>query len=239
LETTTRVDHLNPKNNQRDDLIEEGQGLVRSLALKVFRSIPVRVDLEDLIAYGELGLAEAARDFDPTRETQFSTFAYYRIRGAIYDGLAKMTWTSRARYRRLRYAYMANEALEAEREAAVNEVENLEASGNWFARVTEKLAVVYLASGGDEGLEHAATLEDPADSAPQVVLHREAYERLRSLVEELEPVERHIIRAVYFEGFTLQDAASQVGISKSWASRLHAKILEQLAHKLRRLDLHD
>jgi RNA polymerase sigma factor for flagellar operon FliA len=115
----------------------------------------------------------------------------------------------------------------------------LEESGNWFARVTEKLAVVYLASGGDESMEQASAIEDQCDSPPQALLHREASERLREMVASLDPVERRVIQAVYFEGYTLQEAANQVGISKSWASRLHAKILEQLAQKLRRLDLHD
>ncbi len=230
---------MNAPKKTRDELIEEGQGLVRSLALKVYRSVPATADLDDLIAYGEVGLAEAARDFDPSKGAQFCTFAYYRVRGAIYDGLAKMTWTSRARYRRLRYERMADEALADEREQAASDPNSLEESGNWFARVTEKLAVVYLASGGDESVEQAAAIEDKCDSPPQVMLHREASERLRELVADLEPVERRVIQAVYFEGYTLQDAANQVGISKSWASRLHAKILEQLAQKLRRLDLHD
>ena len=97
-------------------MISEGRALVRSLALRIYRGLPVKVDLEDLIAYGELGLAEAARDFDPDQGNQFSTFAYYRIRGAIYDGVAKMTWTSRARYRRMRYEQMANQVLEREEE---------------------------------------------------------------------------------------------------------------------------
>ncbi len=230
---------MNESPINRDELIEEGQGLVRSLALKVFRSLPLKVELDDLIAYGEVGLAEAARDFDPSRGAQFCTFAYYRVRGAIYDGLAKMTWTSRARLRRLRYQRMADEALAAQREESPDDPQTLEESGNWFAKVTEKLAVVYLASGGDEAMEQATGLEDPYESAPQAALHREATERLRQLVEGLDPVERHVIKAVYFEGSTLQKAADQVGISKSWASRLHAKILEQLAQKLRQLDLHD
>ncbi len=223
---------MNQSPPDREQLIAEGQGLVRSMALRIFRSIPVRVDLDDLIAYGEVGLAEAARDYDPSKGAQFCTFAYYRVRGAIYDGLAKMTWTSRARYRRLRYERMADEVLAAEREESTDDPQTLQESGDWFAKVTEKLAVVYLAAGGDEGIEQASQLEDPARPAPQAVLYQEASERLHQLVEELDPVERHVIKAVYFEGFTLQAAANQVGISKSWASRLHARILEQLAKKL-------
>ena len=70
--------------------VEECQGLVRSLALKVHRGLPRRVDLDDLIGYGQVGLVEAANEFDGSRGTRFATFAYYRIRGAIYDGLAAL-----------------------------------------------------------------------------------------------------------------------------------------------------
>ena len=76
---------------QREQLIEQGQALVFSLAARIARSVPVRVDLEDLIGYGELGLAQAARDFVPDRGAEFTSYAYYRVRGAIFDGLAQMT----------------------------------------------------------------------------------------------------------------------------------------------------
>ncbi len=220
-------------------LIADGQALVRSLASRIQRSVPVKVDLEDLIAYGEIGLAESARDFEPTHGTQFSTFAYYRIQGAIYDGLAKMTWTSRSRYKRLRYEQMAAETLDRESSESLG-IDSLAAHGNWFGRVNEKLAVVFLASGDAEGQASVTDgVEDPGESAPELVLHREASERLRQLVDQLPNEERRLVRMVYFDGKTLQDASSQMGISKSWASRLHSRILERLAGQLRRLDLHD
>lgn len=221
------------------ELIAEGQALVRSLALRIYRNLPVRVDLEDLIAYGEVGLAEAARDFDPSRGNQFSTFAYYRIRGAIYDGLAKMTWTSRARYRRMRSESMAHDVLESERAADSGEPMDAQASGQWFARVTERLAMVFLASDQDDEINPVTAAIDPEDGPAQHFIHREASERLRTLVDRLPDSERRFVQLVYFEGYNLQDAGSRLGFSKSWASRLHAKILEKLADDMRRLGLHD
>ena len=87
--------------------IEECQGLVRSLALSIRRKLPPTVELEDLIAYGQVGLGEAARDFDPDRGSRFSTYAYYRIRGAIYDGLSKMAWFDRVQASQVRYEQMS------------------------------------------------------------------------------------------------------------------------------------
>jgi RNA polymerase sigma factor for flagellar operon FliA len=108
-------------------LIEECQGLVRSLASRIHHKVPPYIDLEDLVAYGQVGLAEAARDFDPSRGTQFSTFAYYRIRGAIYDGLAKMSWFSRVEYGRRRNQNLTTRVLSwQEAENGVNKVLSIE-----------------------------------------------------------------------------------------------------------------
>ncbi len=228
-------------DNTVQELINEGQGLVHSLAARIHRSVPVRVEMDDLIAYGEIGLAEAARDFDPTQRVAFTTFAYYRVRGAIYDGLSKMSWISRARYKRLRYEQMSTEVLAAEPGRQASDNATVEGEGKWFRNVTSKLAVVYLTGQDDQASGvRDSTIEDPqASAAPAIVAQREIVERLRDLVQSLPRVEQTLIQAVYFEGATLLEAANSLGISKSWASRLHAKALEQLGRALRRLGASD
>lgn len=219
--------------------IESAQGLVISLASGIRRKIPFRIDLDDLIAYGEVGLAEAARDFDPDKGAAFTTFAYYRVRGAIYDGLSKMSWTSRARYRKIRFEQMANEHLAHEATNAASS--DLESEAKWLRDTTEQLAVIFLSCQDDDksGLRDSS-LEDPsAPNASAVAAQREILAKLRELVNALPNVEEKLIRMVYFEGATLQDAGNSIGISKSWASRLHAKALEHLGRSLRRLGAQD
>jgi RNA polymerase sigma factor for flagellar operon FliA len=223
-------------SNETQKLIESSQGLVISLATKIARKVPLKVEIEDLVAYGEVGLAEAARDFDPQQGTRFTTFAYYRVRGAIYDGLAKMSWTSRARYRRLKYQQLANEAL-AEEASVAGANASLESEATWFRDVTEKLGAVYLASQTNDGQGiRDSTIEDPdAPSGPAIVAQREIVAKLEELVNSLSRPEQRLIREVYFEGTTLQHAADTLGISKSWASRMHARALDQLSKSLRRM----
>ncbi len=228
--------------DQREELITEGQSLVYSLAHRIRRSVPVRVELDDLVAYGEVGLAEAARDFDPEHGTQFTTFAYYRIRGAIYDGLAQMTWTSRAQYRRLRYERMATEVLSQDAANASHpEAAPLDAQASWFRGVTEKLAVVYLSSQAADqpSVRDSGIVDTHTEAGPTVVAQREICQKLVELVDALPSQANQLIRSVYFDGFTLQQAADRLGISKSWASRLHAKVLEQLAFSLRKMGAAD
>lgn len=222
---------------QREQLIEQGQALVHNLATRIARSVPVRADLEDLIAYGELGLAQAARDFVPGRGAEFTSFAYYRVRGAIYDGLAQMTWTSRAQYRRLRHLQMAEEVLADDATSAPPEgQESLESGVRWLRSVTDKLAAVYLTSqGGEGGGLRDSTIEDPRATASAIVAQQEIGRQLHRLIDQLPDMERRLVKAVYLEGATLQKAGAALGISRSWASRTHAKALETLARALRRL----
>jgi RNA polymerase sigma factor for flagellar operon FliA len=55
------------------------------------------------------------------------------------------------------------------------------------------------------------------------------------MVDTLPSIEEKLIRQVYFDGATLQAAGDSLGISKSWASRVHARALEHLASSLRKL----
>ena len=229
-------------DEQIQELIEQGQPLVVSLASRVRRNIPFRMDMDDLIAYGEVGLAEAARDFDPQQGTAFTTFAFYRVRGAIYDGLSKMSWTSRARYRRLRFQQMSNEYLSSQAiQYPDDATSTVESDAKWFRDTTEKLAVIFFSSNDDgQGGIRDSSIEDlNVPAAPSIVAQREIVAKLHELVDSLPNVEEKLIRKVYFEGATLQEAGNFLGISKSWASRLHAKALEHLARSLRRLGAQD
>ena len=215
-------------------LIEQCQGLVRSLASQIHRSMPPQIELEDLISYGQIGLAEAARDFDPARGSQFSTYAYYRVRGAIYDGVSKMTWLSRTQYRQLRYEQMANEALKVDVEEGATSAETgLEADMRWFRDLSRVLAVVYLTTRGDTEEEPTPVADSSTPAPPTAAIEREISQKLHELVDSLPAEAGTLIRSTYFEGLTLKEAGEKLGISKSWASRLHAKTLQQLARSLR------
>ncbi len=218
-------------------LIEENQGLVVSLASTIHRKLPPYVELDDLIAYGQVGLAEAARDFDPQHGSRFSTYSYYRIRGSIYDGLSKMTWFSRSQYRQIKSSAMTDEVLREESdEAASSGKSSKEGDVRWLRNVTRALAVVYLAPMGGEGEEsgdRGAVEDHSMPDASAAAMSHEMADKIHELIDGLPPEPQALIKGVYFEGLSLQEAGKRLGISKSWASRLHAKTLQRLARSLR------
>ena len=68
--------------------IEAYMPLVNSIASMVSgKGLPPNVDYNDLVSDGTVGLMKAWENFDPNRGVKFETYASYRIRGEILDGL--------------------------------------------------------------------------------------------------------------------------------------------------------
>ena len=70
-----------------DRLAESHLGFARALARRLAGTLPRHVDPEALESDAVLGLLLAARSFDPARGVAFTTYAAWRIRGAMLDGL--------------------------------------------------------------------------------------------------------------------------------------------------------
>mgnify|MGYP003346620258 FL=1 len=64
----------------RDQRILDHMSLVRATATHVLSSLPVSVDLNDLVQDGTLGLISAAEKFDEGKGVDFSSYARHRIR---------------------------------------------------------------------------------------------------------------------------------------------------------------
>ena len=232
---------MGPQQPTREQLIEQHQGLARSLAQRIGRTLPSHVELDDLMAYGLAGLVEAAQSFDASRGNQFSTYAYYRVRGAIYDGLSKMNWMSRAQYRRVRNQQLAGEVLEVQgEENSDSSTTKVEDDAQWLKRTSGALGVVYLMTQRDDGESEESNLVDPSSPTPAaIVTNRETTARLNEIIDELPVEAAKLIRALYFDGLTLQEAGKRIGVSKAWACRLHARTLERLARSLRQIGVSD
>src|SRR5579863_980197 len=84
-----------------ENLVEVHRSYAQALAAQILRGLPSHVDRSEVNSAAELGLVEAASSYDSRRGVQFKTFAYYRIRGAVYDCLRKMNWVTGAARRQL------------------------------------------------------------------------------------------------------------------------------------------
>lgn len=209
-------------------LIEQHRPYVRVLAVEVARGLPPHIELDELVSCGNVGLVEAADRYEPRYGVTFQTFAYYRIKGAVYDGLRKMGPLSRTEYARSRFASRANDILQS---ASDDE----QASGGLALSVDDEISAtqsfvdalipVYLLSLDDTNLPEVA---DESQSALDRVEKDELVMLTRSLIRELSVEERELIEKIYFKHQTIVEVSNALGVSKSWGSRLHAKAIKHL-----------
>jgi RNA polymerase sigma factor FliA len=221
--------------SDKDELVEKHLPLVQGIARKVKRTLGAAIEIDDLVGYGCKGLVEAAERFDGRAGVAFTTFAYYRIRGAMYDGIRAMGWYSRADYARYRAEERTNQYLQhqADREGAAR-AQNPGTVGNTKADAGETLANVAEVLSGIAtihitSIEAASRVADeslpPPDAAVDTVrLSR----RVREALTTLPAKERQLMELYYFGDKNLEEAGAQLGLSKSWACRLHARAVDLL-----------
>ena len=213
-----------------DDVVREHQGLVRNVALRVRSEMDLNCDLEDLISAGYLGLMEAKGRFDPTRGVLFTTFAYYRVRGACIDSIRKMAYLPRRAHQARKLAEAADAVLEQaaeDRAATASAKADIDATVQAIDDVLGRLTASYVieAVSAEE-----AEVEKPDDQLIRAVESK----RVREALLELPERELKVVREFYFEGRVLDDIAKDLGISKSWASRIHTKALGIVRSRLER-----
>lgn len=218
----------NKVHAERDWLIEKHKPIVYFLAKKISQSLPFSTDIEDLVAYGQLGLIEASERFDPSRGNNFSTFAHYRIRGAIYDGLREMGVITRSRVHR--FAAHANDILTVEvDDASIEPGAKVEDEIQSMESLIDALIPIYFLSIDDE--ESKEIQDETAFSAADIET-RDLIGKVKATIDELEPEESELLKKLYFKNTLMKDLATQMGVTKSWVSRLHARAISHLQEAL-------
>jgi RNA polymerase sigma factor FliA len=218
---------------ERAQLVERHLDIARRAAAVIHPRVRDHVALDELVALANAGLAEAAHRYDPDRGVAFPTFAWYRVNGAIVDGLRKASHLPRRAWAKLVALRAANDYLEQRAEAdrgAAQRGATPATGADALAAAQQALAAVRtmyvtsLETLRDQGFEPASDARAPGDQLDGSRLAA----RLRDAIARLPDRERALVTKHYWEGKNLLEAGAELGISKSWASRLHAQAVERL-----------
>ena len=88
--------YKNISDYEREDLIRSYLPLVKKVVHRLSGRLPKDVDLNEMLNSGIIGLVDALEKFDTKHETNFSTYAQFRIRGAILDSFRSQDWLPRS-----------------------------------------------------------------------------------------------------------------------------------------------
>jgi RNA polymerase sigma factor for flagellar operon FliA len=216
--------------------VQEGLELVDSIARQMRRQFGPHVQVDDLASYGREALLAAARSFDPDRGIPFRRWASLRVRGSMIECARQGGSLPKRVYRKLRALQAADfvHAVANEEQAAAPP-QSPEAAD---AALTDQLATAAMAAAvGFLAMRHTEALEgakDPDHSPESNVGHAELLGRIREAIAERPEQERALLTRHYFDDVTFEEAARELGLSKSWASRLHTRAIEGVAKALKR-----
>ena len=213
--------------------------LVEITSRQTLRALGSVVELDELRSYGREGLLDAARKFDTERGVPFRAYANFRVRGAIIDGIRSAAQLPRRAYERLNGLSAALKVSEgaaddtfATPSASGTRAQADQALGDHLAAMTAAMAVGLIAPAGvgEEGERiQVSTAENPEEAVSRVQL----LALIGSAIEGLPTEEAELVRRHYLEGERFDQVAQSLGLSKSWASRLHSRAMQRLAKRLR------
>ena len=225
-----------------EQLILKHLPMVRHIVQRILANVPGRADAEDLISAGTLGLVHAARRFDPARQTEFSTYAYIRIRGAVIDELRQRSFVPTGVHHRIRAIAGAYDAHVAAHGGPPSDEQLSERAGMSLSRLYRTLEEArnqqFLSIYGltEERSALPSFLPPAKTPLPHEQMERaELLEKLASAIQQLPEKQRRVIVLYYDRDLTMKEAAAVLNVTESRVSQLHASALFKLSMKLRSL----
>ncbi|MFM8971548.1 MAG: sigma-70 family RNA polymerase sigma factor [Actinomycetota bacterium] len=218
---------------REDRLVREHLDLVQQVVTSVAHRVPSHVSRADLVSAGMLGLAQAARSFDPDRGIPFEGFAATRIRGALLDELRGRDWASRSVRVRARRLNDAGETLAARlgrtptpEELAAELDVPVEAVRRIVDDVDRARVVNY--DGLTESGEGPAGIADHREGAEEIILDRELKAYLMDAIDALPERLRRVVTASFFEDRPMHEIGAELGVTESRVSQMRTEALALL-----------
>jgi RNA polymerase sigma factor FliA len=213
-----------------DKLVREHLPLVQYVVSEIAHRIPSHVSRSDLVSAGMLGLAQAARSYDPSRGIAFDRFASTRIRGALLDELRGRDWASRSVRSRARGLQAANEELMSRlgRPPTTDEVaKELSVPAETVHKLVDDVHRATVLNYESLVLEGDAEsfLATPDGGPEDAIVERERRAYLTDAVAALPERLRKVVIGYFFEERSMQDLADELGVSESRVSQLRAEAL--------------
>ncbi|UHA73913.1 FliA/WhiG family RNA polymerase sigma factor [Paenibacillus sp. 481] len=221
----------------KKQLIEIYLPIVEFVSNRLAAGLPRNVSKDDLASNGVMGLIDAIEKFDYQRGLQFETYASWRVRGSILDGLRQGDWVPRSVREKAKKIEEAYQHLEQHylRNVSDSEMSDyLNVSEKEFHGMLQDVAIMSLCSLEDpireeESETRISLLVDEKAVNPEFKVNEHYLkESLVYGIEKLTEKERMVISLFYYEDLSLSEIAEVMQLSPSRISQLHSKAILRL-----------
>ncbi|MCB0353328.1 MAG: FliA/WhiG family RNA polymerase sigma factor [Bdellovibrionales bacterium] len=228
---------------EKEELIKSYLPLVKKVVHRLSGRLPKDVDIKEMLNSGIIGLVDALEKYDPKHETNFSTYAQFRIRGAILDSFRSQDWLPRSLRFKSHKIESAYKRVEQRLGRAATEEEVAQELGvdvEEFQKLLGEVGSVVMLSFEELGFGHgeerfqadewfAAKTTDPLNR----LLSGEKVSLIARALDRLPEKERLVISLYFYEELNLKEIGEILGVTESRASQIRSRALIRLKNYLR------
>jgi len=192
-----------------------------------------------------LGLMDALGKFDATKGMKFSSYASIRIKGAMIDELRKNSPISKGAMDKLNRYNAAVESLQnllskepsteeiaKALEISVKDVGEIEGYINYIS----VMSLENLICTEDDDMPLIGSIEDKMSPSPERTLEeKEQLEYLAKALDVINEKDKTVLSLYYYEGLTLKQIGSVLGVSESRICQLHSRAIMHLKKEMQKL----
>ena len=202
-------------------------------------NLPKNVNREELRSLGNMGLFDALEKFDPSRDLKFETYASFRIRGAIIDGLRKEDWLPRSTREKAKLIESTVEALEQRKmrnitpdeiaaELGLTEDEVIKITNeNFFSNVLSMDEQPH-DSLYEQDSQSYTVKDDRVLSPEEMLVKKELLAEMEKYIQKLGEKEQLVLDLFYRQELTLTEIGYILNLSTSRISQIHSRALFKL-----------
>lgn len=236
--------YKNIDEHEKEELIRSYLPLVKKVVHRLSGRLPKDVDIREMLNSGIIGLVDALEKYDPRHETNFSTYAQFRIRGAILDSFRSQDWLPRSlrfKSHKIEVAYQkieqklgrpaSDEEVSRELGIEVNELQALLGEvGSIVMLSFEELGFGH----GEERFEADELLTGKAQDPLSRLLGSEKVGLIARALDRLPEKERLVISLYFYEELNLKEIGEILGVTESRASQIRSRALIRLKNYLKK-----
>lgn len=224
---------------KRDEIILQYIPLVHRIVSQVVSYLQPSLSKEDLVSAGTIGLIKAAMNFDASKDAEFKTYAYIRVRGAVLDELRGWSFTPPHVKKLLGQARAISEQIfkkhgtfpteqELANEMGVEQEKLLRIFE--MARAGHFLSLNGMDSDGSSFDQFLAfDFKQPASDMEREEMKSHLAEAVRDLPEK----QCQIIMLYYHQELTMKQVAEVLEVTEARVSQLHAAALFKMSVQLK------
>jgi RNA polymerase sigma factor for flagellar operon FliA len=221
---------------QRDQIVLEHLPLVKAIAIRVHESLPVHIDLDDLIHAGVMGIFDAVHKYDNDKNVMFHAYAKHRIKGAILDSLREMDWATRDLRRRQKQVETATRDLTSQLGRLPQQGEVADKMGldmNQWSKMQVELRPISFVSSlpiSDEERDHDMEFAGERGCRPDRMCERQELQTtLARAVRKLPERYQRVVFLYYSNEMTMKEIGDLMGVNESRVSQIHKIALKKMA----------